>query len=139
MDHPREGQAERSETGRTTTAVGRAGESLAARHLGREGWHVLSRNWRDGPRELDLVVRRRETLAFVEVKSRGPEALAHPHAAIGWRKRREVERAAAAWLVENAASCRGVTTFRFDSVAILRKPGGEVGVDHLEDAWRRGE
>ena len=89
---------------------GRMGETLAASFLVEHGWEILDRNWRDGPRELDLVVRRGSTLAFVEVKSRmvqadgrgpgemGEAALAGALEALSWRKRREVERAARAWL-----------------------------------------
>lgn len=123
----------------STTEVGREGEARAALELRRRGWEVLSTNWRDGSRELDLVIRRSTVLAFVEVKRRGGGALAHPLAAVHRRKRRDVERAAAAWLVAHPARCRGVETFRFDTVAVLPGPGGDLLVDHIPDAWRRGE
>lgn len=51
------------------SAKGRAGEAIAALLLQEEGWKILSRNYR-GPRgEIDIIARRGEILAFVEVKN----------------------------------------------------------------------
>jgi putative endonuclease len=51
--------------------VGEAGEEAAARYLAKQGFKLLHRNLRLGRTgELDIVARERETLVFVEVKSR---------------------------------------------------------------------
>lgn len=49
---------------------GAAGEDAAAAHLQAAGFRVLERNWRQGSLELDLVCRQRDTLVFVEVRTR---------------------------------------------------------------------
>jgi putative endonuclease len=121
---------------------GREGEEAASRYLQEQGWEILARNWRDGPRELDMVVRRGPVVAFVEVKTRSHSAHGSPLDSITRRKRREVERAAAAWLRAQAGleAPEGTrTTFvRFDAVVVC--PDGSVGprVSHLPDAWRPG-
>ena len=117
----------------STHRVGRRYEALAARHLEARGWRVLARNWRDGPRELDLVVARAGVVAFVEVKARRSRRYGHPLEAITWRKRREVIQAARAWLRTHPQSGR---LLRFDAVAVLAEPGRAPVVEHVPDAWR---
>ena len=50
---------------------GRRAESLAALWLRLKGWRVIARRVRTPVGEIDLVVRRRRMVAFVEVKARG--------------------------------------------------------------------
>ena len=60
----------------------RRAEALAALWLQLKGWRVLTRRVRTPVGEVDLVVRRGGTLAFVEVKARGSDrdlALALDH------------------------------------------------------------
>lgn len=49
---------------------GRRGEALAAWYLRFKGWHVLARRVKTPRGEIDLIVRRGRTVAFVEVKWR---------------------------------------------------------------------
>lgn len=117
----------------STHRVGRRYEALAARYLEERGWRVLARNWRDGPRELDLVIARDDVVAFVEVKARRDRAYGHPLEAITRRKRREVQTAARAWLREHPRPGR---VLRFDAVAIVDERGCRPVVEHVPDAWR---
>ena len=115
---------------------------MAADHLAAAGWSVLARNWRDGPRELDLVVYREGVLAFVEVKTRRGNRCGLPLEGITWRKRREVERAAGTWLRDRRHHLPYLNAIRFDAVAVrlpLHPHEGEAEVHHLEDAWWAGE
>jgi len=55
--------------GRVSSAsFGREGESAAASLLEAEGWDILSRNFRAGRGEIDLVALKGQILVFVEVK-----------------------------------------------------------------------
>ncbi len=102
------------------------------------GWRILDRNWRDGPRELDLVAVRDDVLAFVEVKARSGSGWGHPLEGITRRKRREVERAARAWIREHADAVRG-RRLRFDAVAVWFRVGRPERMEHVVDAWRVGQ
>jgi putative endonuclease len=113
--------------------LGRRGETLAAAMLRRRGWEILARNFRVGRKEIDLIVRRGEVVAFVEVKARAGPGYGHPLEAITWAKRREIERVARAWVATHGLPG---DLYRFDAVAITWGGDGSVLVEHVEDAWR---
>jgi putative endonuclease len=52
---------------------GRGAETLACWYLRLRGWHILARRARVAGGEVDIVARRRRTLAFIEVKARASE------------------------------------------------------------------
>ena len=52
---------------------GRGAETLACWYLRLHGWHILARRARVAGGEVDIVARRRRTLAFIEVKARASE------------------------------------------------------------------
>ena len=55
----------------TSQEIGKIGEKLAARYLKRQGYRVLHKNRHFGKNELDLVVKSKTHIAFVEVKAPG--------------------------------------------------------------------
>ena len=111
---------------------GRRGEALVAAYLRRQGWRILSRNWRFHHKELDLVAERAGLVAFVEVKTRAADGIGHPLESITARKRRDLAIAARGWIAEHGhAYC----SFRFDAVFVVTGPDG-TRVEHVPDAWR---
>jgi putative endonuclease len=122
----------------STHDVGRRYEALAANWLRARGWQVVERNVRRSRKEVDLVVRRGEVVAFVEVKARRGGGFGHPLEAVTWRKRREIEGVARAWLRERGGA-RANHVYRFDVLAVVHTEGCPPLVDHLPDAWRLGE
>ena len=66
---------------------GRGAETLACWYLRLHGWRILARRARVPGGEVDIVARRRRTLAFVEVKARPTEESA-ALALDEWRLRR---------------------------------------------------
>ncbi len=83
--------------------VGKRGERIAARYLKKKGYRVVGRNLHFGKNELDLVVKDKEILAFVEVKTRSYEraedALQYrPALAVDHEKRVRTAEAAKAYL-----------------------------------------
>jgi putative endonuclease len=74
-------------------------EAVAALWLRAKGYRVLARRFIVKGGELDLVVRRGETIAFIEVKARAH--LDDAAFAIDESKRRRISRAARVWLTRN--------------------------------------
>lgn len=66
---------------------GRGAETLACWYLRLKGWRILARRARVPGGEVDIVAKRRKTLAFVEVKARSSEQAA-AFALDEWRLRR---------------------------------------------------
>lgn len=95
----------------------------------------MHRNYRAGRDEIDLIVRRADLIAFVEVKSRGGTRYGDPSHAVDREKRRRVARAAAAWIREHPV--RGSVAYRFDVVTVQWRRHPPV-VEHYPDAWRIG-
>lgn len=122
----------------THNDFGTAAEQLAADYLTERGWTVLARNWRWHRRELDLVMRRARTVAFVEVRARRATVHGHPFETITWRKRRDLALAAQAWI----ATCgRAGDEYRFDAIAVIDPAGARPlhraapVIEHIENAW----
>ena len=55
-------------TGKVSYHAGQAAEFQVARHYERDGWHVLQHRIKNAAGEIDLVLRRNDTVLFVEVK-----------------------------------------------------------------------
>lgn len=116
------------------TAVGRAGEDVAAEHLNQSGYVILERNWRCRAGELDLISRDGETLVFVEVRSRtNPTRFGSAVEAVTPRKCRQVRELASVYLKRRQAETKPV---RFDVVAVTFNGDGSVrDVKHLQGAF----
>jgi putative endonuclease len=110
---------------------GELGERIAERWLRRQGWRVLQRRFRNGHRDIDLVVEREGTVAFVEVKARKGLAFGDPVEAVNWSKQKELVRSASVWIDRHG---RPAESYRFDVVGVLVE-GDRVRVRHVPNAF----
>ena len=114
--------------------LGRRGEAIAEAYLAEHGWAVLARNYRAGPKEIDLIAARSGVVAFVEVKTRTTRTGGTVLESIRALKRRAVVTAARRWIHENG---RRGSVYRFDAIGVDLR-GGEAVIEHVPDAWRPG-
>jgi putative endonuclease len=116
-------------------AIGRRGEDLAHRFLERHGFSVVARNYRPpaGRGEIDLVAWERETLVFVEVKSRRSDDFGSPERNVDENKRTALVRAG-----RDYARRAGVPwdRVRFDMVSVVLSDPPAVA--HSRDAFNAG-
>jgi putative endonuclease len=89
----------RSQRAKRSGITGRRGEALAILWLSAKGYRLLSRRFGGKGGEIDLIVKRGRTIAFVEVKARG--AMEDALTAITPQKRRLVEARVRQWLSQN--------------------------------------
>src|ERR1051325_5920408 len=97
-------------------AFGELGERIAERWLRRQGWRVLQRRFRSGHRDIDLVMEREGTIAFVEVKARQGDEFGDPVESVTWHKQRELSRSALVWIDRHG---RPDDSYRFDVVGVV--------------------
>ena len=119
-----------SDPTRSTCDKGRLAEDWAEELLRRRGYEILERNARSSVGELDLIAREGGDLVFIEVRSRQDGEAGSAEETVGPAKRRQLARAAAAYLAERRPV---FDTCRFDVVAIT---GEEIAL--YQDAFRLG-
>ena len=109
-------------------ALGRYGETYAARHLVERGLVLLDRNWRCDAGEIDLVLREGRVLVVCEVKTRSSTAFGAPVAAVSEQKAERLRRLADRWLEEHGLRPPEV---RLDLVGVLVPRTGRPQVEHV--------
>jgi len=87
------------EAKRRSHRFGRRAEWIAAAWLTLKGYRILARRYSVAGGEIDIVARRGDVVAFVEVKAR--PGLDEAATAIGEAKRRRISLAARVWLTRN--------------------------------------
>jgi putative endonuclease len=112
--------------------LGRRGEAAAARLVETLGFRIVERGYRTPRGEVDLVAFDRDTLVFIEVKTRSSGRCGDPAEAVGARKRVRLRRAAA-WFLAHAGGPE--RPCRFDVVEVKVMPGGELRARLIRDAF----
>lgn len=111
--------------------TGLTGEMLAEQYLVEQGMSVITRRFRGGDGEIDLVMLDGETVVFVEVKSRPTSHAGMGLLAVTPAKQRRMTHAALSFLLEREWMERLV---RFDVVEISRS-----GLIHIPHAFMAAE
>jgi putative endonuclease len=99
----------------TRIKTGKKGEDLAVAHLQQLGYRILERNYRCPLGEMDIVAKDKDTIVFVEVKSRRTEEFGDPELAVGKTKQRKMTQISLYYLGQKKDS---QVKARFDVVAV---------------------
>ena len=117
--------------------LGERGEKLAARFLRSHGFKILYRNFRGRQGgEIDLVCRERDTLVFVEVKTRTREDFGRPLDAVNREKQRRISLGGLAWL---RLLGDPDILFRFDVVEVVIAEGTDPRLELIRNAFQLSE
>ncbi len=100
-------------------SLGKKGEELAVAQLKKLKFKILQRNYKCSLGEIDIIAREKDTLVFVEVKTRASADFGGPAAAVTIHKQRQLSRVALTYL-----SQKNLTDIpaRFDVVAVEIAP-----------------
>jgi putative endonuclease len=108
--------------------VGRWGEQAAAEYLEKQGYVILTRNFRSAHGEIDLIARQANVLVFVEVKARSSNRYGFPEHSVTPRKRMHLLSAAEKYIFEHPE----FQTWRVDVIAVEGE-SGEARITHFEN------
>lgn len=116
-----------------TTVLGKWGEELAAAYLRKQGYTIVGANYRTRFGEIDLIVKKRRVLAFVEVKLRKNATFGEAREFVTQAKMQRLRTTAEQYLSQNPEKCEP----RFDVIEIYAPDGigGSYTLEHLENAF----
>jgi len=112
----------------TNISVGKKGEELAKAYLIKNGYKIVKMNKRFSRFcEIDIIALEKDTLVFVEVKTRNSDVCGSPLEAITRSKYEHIKQGLFMYLQENPQYKK----FRIDAVSVLLKP--EIKIEHLKN------
>ena len=114
--------------------LGAWGEERAAEYLRRKGYALVAANYRCRFGEIDLIVRDRRFLVFVEVKLRKDAAFAQAREFVDFRKQQRLRATASMYLARYPSQLQP----RFDVIEVYAPQGMETkkpAIYHWEDAF----
>ncbi|MEA4863705.1 MAG: YraN family protein [Victivallaceae bacterium] len=116
--------------------LGRRGERVAARLLKTKGFEILSRDWRRGSGELDIVARDGAMLVFVEVKTKRAGSRSRPMENLSRAQISRIRRGAVKYIA--SVGLDHETFYRFDLVEVVLSRWRANAVYHHEYCYRAG-
>lgn len=115
--------------------TGAWGEALAAEYLRKKRYEILASGYRCRFGEIDLIVKNRKFLVFVEVKLRKSWGFAQAREFVDAKKQERIRTTASLYLAQNPTNL----PCRFDVIEIYAPEGIQTPrpeIHHLEDAFQ---
>lgn len=110
--------------------LGIEGEKLAVAHLQKTGYEILETNYRFQKAEVDIIAKKGNTLAVIEVKTRTSADFGNPEEFVSAKKIKLLVKAVDNYVNENDLDVE----VRFDIIAVLLSKK-DITINHLEDAF----
>ena len=110
--------------------LGKLGEELAVEFLEKNGYSILETNWTFQKAEIDIIAKKENTLAVVEVKTRSSIDFGLPQDFVNPKKIQLLVKAINEYVISNDLEVE----VRFDIIALHREDKG-FKIEHLEDAF----
>lgn len=107
---------------------GRQAETLAVLWIRMKGYRVLARRYRTPHGEIDIIARKRQVLAIIEVKRRLTVQAAYE--SINTRTRQRIIRTAHLYIAHHPWAAR--LARRYDGIFLV----GQFRIIHRPDLWR---
>ncbi|WP_419494342.1 YraN family protein [Chryseobacterium bernardetii] len=111
---------------------GKIAEDIAADFLQKNGYKILTRNFRFQKAEIDIITEKDDVIIIIEVKARSTDAFMLPQEAVTKTKIRSIVLAANHYLEEYNKQ----NEVRFDIISILPDENKNLIIDHITDAFQ---
>lgn len=109
--------------------TGNRGEEIAADFLLDKGYEILVTNYRYKHSEIDLIVKKKDLLVFVEVKTRSSTSFGEPENFVDDKKAKKIFEGAEHYIFE----INWQEAIRFDIISVVMH--SPIEVTHFEDAF----
>lgn len=116
--------------------LGSKGEKTANRYLRLHGFRIIETNFRSRYGEIDIIAREKDTVVFVEVKTRKTDDLGYPEESVNYHKRNKIIQSAKYYLHKHKITN---TNIRFDIIAIRYTGKFKKEIKLFRDAFRIGK
>lgn len=113
----------------TKENIGVFGERQALMYLQNCGYQILDVNWRYKHWEADIIMKDRDILVFVEVKTRSNMAFGQPEDFVDIRKEKNLFKLADVYMQRVGHEGE----IRFDIVSVIK--GKKIEIEHIKDAF----
>lgn len=110
--------------------LGRLGEKIAVEFLQKNDYEILETNWTFQKAEVDIIARKENTLAVIEVKTRSSLEFGLPQDFVKPKKIQLLVKAINEYVVLNDLDVE----VRFDIIAV-HKDNESFSIEHLIDAF----
>lgn len=110
--------------------LGKKGEEMAVAHLLASGYEIVARNFTHQKAEVDIIARKENVLAVVEVKTRSTPDFGDPQDFVKKKQINQLVKAIDHFVNEHDLD----VNVRFDIIAIIKNKAG-TKLEHLEDAF----
>ena len=110
--------------------LGKKGEELAIDFLLKNGYEIIARNYIYQKSEVDIIAKKGEILAIVEVKTRTSAHFGDPQQFLKPKQMQRIIKAVDFFVNDNEMDVE----VRFDIIAIVLNKKG-MNLEHLEDAF----
>ncbi len=112
--------------------LGRRGEDLAVEYLQKDGYQIIERNFKNKLGEIDVIAKDKDTLCFVEVKTRRTANFGSPFEAVTQRKQHKLIRVAQSYLQYKKLHN---PKMRFDCIAVFVEEEGDEQIEIIKGAF----
>ncbi|NOY47245.1 MAG: YraN family protein [Chlorobi bacterium] len=110
--------------------LGKKGEQLAVDFLLQQGYAIMERNYRFQKAEVDIIAKKEDTLAIIEVKTRSTSDFGNPQDFVKPKQIQRLVKAVDEYVTVNNLDVE----VRFDIIAITKQEKG-FNIEHLENAF----
>jgi len=112
--------------------LGAIGEKYAVNYLKRKNYKILQLNFSCCYGEIDIIAKHKNSIVFVEVKTRRSTNFGKGMEAVNFYKQQKLRKVALYYLNKNAPSFSNI---RFDVIDILIQNEHEIKIEHIVNAF----